>query len=117
MYSFLNVLKLYAVFTGRAARYEFWEFILLNFLCTIIFGIIDVMLGTSGFLLVAYVLAVLCPGLAVSARRLHDTNRSGWWLLAGLIPIAGQIALIILLMKKGSIGQNLFGPEPRNLDL
>jgi len=53
----------------------------------------------------------------VSARRLHDTNRSGWWLLAGLIPIAGQIALIILLMKKGSIGQNLFGPEPRNLDL
>jgi len=63
MYSFVNVLKLYAVFTGRAARHEFWEFILLNFLCTIIFGIIDVMLGTSGFLLVAMCSRYFAPVL------------------------------------------------------
>lgn len=61
-----------------------------------------------------YALAVLLPTLAVTVRRLHDTNRSGWWIFISLIPLIGAIWLIVLLAKKGSEGKNKFGAVPTN---
>ncbi len=91
---YLEVLQKYTVFEGRAKRTEFWMFVLINFIVYIVLALIGRILGT-GILGILYSLAVLIPSLAVSARRLHDTNRSGWWLLIGLIPIIGWIILII----------------------
>ena len=52
------------------------------------------------------------PGLAVAVRRLHDTNRSGWWLLLNLAPIAGQVVLTIWMFERGTVGENRFGADP-----
>ena len=62
-----------------------------------------------------YALAVLIPGLAVSVRRLHDTNRSGWWILTGLVPILGWIALLIFYVEDSRPGANQYGPNPKGV--
>src|SRR5690625_7928192 len=90
---YLEVLKKYAVFSGRARRKEYWFFFLFNLIITFVLGFIDGFAGTFsvdagiGLLGGIYALAVLLPGIAVSVRRLHDTERSGWWLLISLVPI------------------------------
>ena len=109
---YLKVLKQYVDFSGRAQRMEFWMFQLFNFIVLIVLAIIDVMLGL-GFLQPLYALAVLLPNLAVGARRLHDTNRSGWWLLLGLIPLIGIIILIVFWVQDSQAGDNAFGPNPK----
>lgn len=87
---YLEVLKKYAVFGGRARRKEYWYFVLFNSLIAIVLAIIDSVTGSfsaevgMGVLGGIYTLGVLIPGIAVMVRRLHDTNRSGWWLLIGL---------------------------------
>src|SRR5918997_5258296 len=103
---YLKVLKQYADFNGRARRTEFWMFVLFNFIASIVLNLVDVLIGTANFastgtgfamtgglLSSIYALAVLIPSLAVGARRLHDTGRSGWWQLLALIPIVGIIIL------------------------
>lgn len=85
----------YADFNGRATRTEFWMFVLFNWIASIIIGIIGWALGIS-WLSTIYGLAVLVPMLAVGARRLHDTGRSGWWWLICLVPLVGCIWLIVL---------------------
>ena len=60
-----------------------------------------------------YGLAVLIPGLAVAVRRLHDTGRSGWWLLIGLVPLIGAIVLIVFMATDGEPGDNAYGPNPK----
>jgi len=60
-----------------------------------------------------YTLAILIPGIAVSVRRLHDTDRSGWWLLIGLIPLIGAIVLLVFMVQDGKLGQNKFGSNPK----
>ncbi|MCM1301041.1 MAG: DUF805 domain-containing protein [Alistipes senegalensis] len=85
----------YADFNGRATRTEFWMFVLFNWIASIIIGIIGWALGIS-WLSTIYGLAVLVPMLAVGARRLHDTGRSGWWWLICLVPVIGFIWLIVL---------------------
>ena len=67
------------------------------------------------FITTLYALAVLIPGLAVSARRLHDTNRSGWWILTGLVPILGWIALLIFYVEDSRPGANQYGPNPKGV--
>jgi len=114
---YLEVLKKYAVFDGRAHRTEFWMFALVNFIIGIILGILDGILGTPGasglgFLGGLYGLAVLVPSLAVAVRRLHDIGRSGWWLLVGLIPLIGFIVLIVWYAKEGDRSPNEYGPDP-----
>ena len=86
---YIEVLKKYAVFSGRARRAECWYFYLFDFLISIVLALIS-----EGILFGIYSLGTFIPGLAVSVRRLHDTNRSGWWLLIGLIPLIGGIILI-----------------------
>ncbi len=115
---YLEVLRKYAVFAGRARRREFWMFTLVNVLISIALGIIDAILGTtygagSGVLQTIYSLAVLIPSLAVGVRRLHDTGRSGWWLLIGLVPCVGFIVLLVFFVSEGHRGDNEYGPDPK----
>ena len=110
---YLDVLKKYAVFSGRAGRPEFWWFELCNVIAYAVLAIIGrVVLGSSGIALgYLYGLAVLLPSLGVSIRRLHDTNRSGWWVLIGLIPVVGWIVLIVFYASSGTAGPNQFGTD------
>ncbi|MFE0642467.1 DUF805 domain-containing protein [Streptomyces sp. NPDC058877] len=110
---YLDVLKKYAVFSGRARRKEFWMYFLFNLIAALVISLIDSAIGTSPLLYGVYALAVFLPGLGVSIRRLHDTGRSGWWLLIGLIPLVGLIILIVFLASEGEQQQNAHGPNPK----
>lgn len=109
---YLTVLKRYAVFTGRACRSEYWLFVLINVIVAIVLGVIEGMLGSPGIVSGLYSLAVLVPSLAVTVRRLHDTGRSGWWILIGLVPIIGGLVLLIFVVLPGTAGPNPFGEGP-----
>ncbi|MEU6931889.1 DUF805 domain-containing protein [Streptomyces sp. NPDC046385] len=110
---YLDVLKKYAVFTGRARRQEFWMFALFNLIAAIIVMIVDMALGTYPLLYAIYGLGVLLPSLGVAVRRLHDTGRSGWWILIDLVPLVGFIILIVFLATEGDSQQNAHGPNPK----
>src|SRR3954451_25317673 len=97
---YVDVLKKYAVFSGRARRQEYWMFFLFNLIIAIVLAVGGRIIGTS-ILSAVYSLAVLLPGLGVAVRRLHDTDRSGWWILIGLIPLVGAIILIVFLASEG----------------
>ncbi len=108
---YLKVLKQYAVFNGRARRKEYWMFFLFNLLISIALGFMEGLLGIArnndqSVLSNIYSLAVLIPSIAVGIRRMHDTNRSGWWLL---LPIVN----LIFLAQDGQAGENRFGPDPK----
>ncbi|MER7518447.1 DUF805 domain-containing protein [Streptomyces sp. NPDC126499] len=109
---YLEAFKKYAVFSGRARRKEFWMFQLFNIIVSIVLSIIDQALGIQ-LLSLIYVLAVLIPSLALSVRRLHDTGRSGWWILIGLIPLVGFIILLVFYCSEGDQAQNAHGPNPK----
>ncbi len=108
---YLEVLKKYAVFEGRAHRTEYWMYFLFNFIISVGLAIVGSAAGAE-WLQILYVVAVFIPGLAVGARRLHDTNRSGWWQLLGVIPIVGWIALLVMFVEEGHPGTNQHGPNP-----
>lgn len=110
---YLDVLKKYAVFNGRARRKEYWMFVLFNLIIALVLGLIERLVGGPGILANLYSLAVLIPGLAVAFRRLHDTNRSGWWILIGLIPLVGFIILIVFMAQDSQPGDNQYGPNPK----
>ena len=116
---YLEVLKKYAVFDGRARRMEYWMFILFNLIISVVLVIIDSLIGTvirqAGFGLLQglYDLAVLLPSIAVTVRRLHDTGRTGWWILIGLIPVIGGIVLLIFMLLDSEPGENQYGPNPK----
>lgn len=119
MKHFLNALKKYAVFSGRASRAEFWYFVLFSQLLSVPFQIIDSLLRASDitpFFTLVYSLVIFIPSIAVSIRRLHDVNKSGWNFLLPLIPIVGAIMYFILLIKKGDEIENQYGLVP-NEDL
>lgn len=101
----------YAQFTGRSRRSEYWYWTLFLILGSIIFSIIDAFI--TGFIFgTIFFLATLLPGYAVSIRRLHDIDRSGWWVSIGLVLIIGWIILFIWYVKEGTRGENRFGAEP-----
>ncbi|APG28665.1 hypothetical protein A7E78_12980 [Syntrophotalea acetylenivorans] len=118
---YLDVLKKYFVFQGRARRKEYWMFTLFNMLVYIALMIIEGILGMGGegglgLLSTLYTLAVLLPALGVSVRRLHDTGRSGWWLLIGLVPLIGGIVLFIFMVLDSQPASNQYGPNPKEGD-
>ncbi len=119
MYWYLEVLKKYAVFSGRARRREYWFFFLFNALISLALASIDNSMGMLdasvglGVLGGLYTLAVMLPSVTVGVRRLHDTGRSGWWILISLVPIVGAIVLVIFLATSGQEGDNQFGPDPK----
>jgi uncharacterized membrane protein YhaH (DUF805 family) len=110
---YLAVLQNYAGFSGRARRTEYWMFFLINFIIVVVLGLIGMAIKLSTILGGIYGLAVLIPSIAVGIRRLHDTGRSGWWLLIGLIPLVGTIILIVFLATEGQPGDNQYGPNPK----
>jgi uncharacterized membrane protein YhaH (DUF805 family) len=115
---YLKVLRQYADFTGRARRTEYWMFVLFTAIIQIVLAVLDSLLGLAfmpgtGVLTMLYLLAVLLPSLGVSVRRLHDTGRSGWWVLIGLVPFLGAIVLIVFAALEGDRGPNAFGSDPK----
>lgn len=120
---YLAVWKKYAVFAGRARRKEYWHFWLFNILITLVLAIITTVMGfvsrgtslglIGSCLLCLYGLAVLIPGLAVSVRRLHDTGKSGWWLLIGLVPFVGGIVLLVFMVLDSQRDANQYGLNPK----
>jgi uncharacterized membrane protein YhaH (DUF805 family) len=107
---YLDVLKNYAEFGGRAGREEYWHFTLLNI--GIAGGIAFIFADT--WLWTIYTLAVLIPSIAVSVRRLHDIDHSGWWVLVALVPVL-DIALLFLLMQDSRPGENQYGFNPKDV--
>jgi uncharacterized membrane protein YhaH (DUF805 family) len=101
----------YVNFAGRAIRSEYWYWVLFVFLAEIVTGIVDFVLGVQ-ITTTIFGLAVLLPGLAVAVRRLHDLDRSGWWVLLALIPLIGAIVLLVWFCSRGTEGSNRFGPDP-----
>lgn len=110
---YLQVLKKYAVFEGRARRTEYWVFVLCNMGIAFLLAAVEGLFGSPGVLVRLYSLAVLVPGLAVSVRRLHDTGRSGWYLLIGLIPVIGSLIVLVLMLLDSQPGANAYGPNPK----
>jgi uncharacterized membrane protein YhaH (DUF805 family) len=116
---YLGALKKYADFSGRARRREYWFFVLFNIIISIVLTICDVFVGTYsaaasiGILTGIYTLAVLIPGIAVTVRRLHDTGRSGWWVLIILVPLIGAIVLLIFMVIDSQPGTNAYGSSPK----
>ena len=104
----------YATFSGRARRAEYWWFTLFSLIVSVVLSIVDgAILGSDmGLMSSLWSLAVLLPSLAVGARRLHDTDRSGWWLLIMFLPLIGFIVLIVFFAQRGSQGSNRFGTDP-----
>lgn len=115
---YLEVLKKYAVFSGRARRKEYWFFVLFNAIFAIAAMILDNILGLAiedvgyGPFYILYALATIVPGLAVSVRRLHDIGKSGWYILLAIIPCVGAIILLIFDLTPGDPGDNEYGPDP-----
>jgi uncharacterized membrane protein YhaH (DUF805 family) len=116
---YLDALKKYAVFSGRASRKEYWYFLLFNIIISVALAVVDGITGSfsadagMGLLGGVYTLAVLIPGLAAAVRRLHDTDRSGWWLLFAFVPFIGGIVLLVFLVQDSQPGANQHGANPK----
>ena len=116
---YLKVINSYFDFNARARRKEYWMFVLINSIISIVSFYLDNILGTTfaigyGPIYIGYGLAVLIPSIAVAIRRLHDLGKSGWMYLLVILPIIGPIWLIILFVTEGEPGDNQFGPNPKN---
>lgn len=107
------VTKHYFDFNGRARRAAFWYFVLVYVIIDIVLAVIQQVAHLNTILTGLFALALLLPNLGIAARRLHDTNRSGWWLLLGLIPVVGWIILIIWYCQVGTTGANEYGADPK----
>lgn len=116
---FLLALRKYATFEGRSRRSEYWYFVLFCLLIVGVLAMLDALLGTYslaggvGLLSGLFSLAMLVPTLAVSCRRLHDTGRSGWWLLIVCVPGMGAMVLVLFLARDSEHAVNEHGGNPK----
>jgi uncharacterized membrane protein YhaH (DUF805 family) len=101
----------YVNFSSRACRSEYWYWILFIIIADVVAAIIDQVLGMQ-LVTGLFGVATLIPNIAIAIRRLHDLDRTGWWILLGFIPLIGWIILLIWYITKGTDGPNLFGPDP-----
>ena len=118
MKTYLEVLKKYAVFTGRARRKEYWLFFLVNTIISILIGAVLGVIGLEELAMpvgIIYALVMLLPNLGVTFRRLHDTGRSGWWLLILLVPFVGVIVFFVFMALDSQPGDNKYGPNPKGV--
>jgi uncharacterized membrane protein YhaH (DUF805 family) len=111
-----SVLSQYASFSGRARRSEYWFFYLAVVIVTVVATILDLIIGMQ-ILEWIVAAATIVPSISAGARRLHDTGRSGWWQLIGIIPIIGWILLIVWLATDSKPGDNQYGPNPKGAGL
>lgn len=114
----------YANFKGRARRSEYWFIQLFLIATNLAAAAIDFVLmdgdverfianGGGGIVGLIWIVATIVPALAVLFRRLHDTGRSAWWALVGLVPIAGGIVLLVFTIQDSAFGENTYGPSPK----
>ena len=118
----------FVTWQGRASRSEYWYFILFAVICYVGATLLDGVLGTSfkitnpatgelqsmgyGWVYLITALALILPSLSAMVRRLHDTNRSGWWYWIALVPLIGLIVLIVWFCSRGTVGNNNYGSDP-----
>jgi uncharacterized membrane protein YhaH (DUF805 family) len=119
---YLSVLRNYATFSGRARRKEYWMFVLFNFIFLICAVAIDLLINMAiafpyGPFSILYCLFILIPSLALDFRRLHDTGKSGWYLLMGLIPFIGGIIILVFMVTEGDPFENEYGPNPKEVTI
>jgi uncharacterized membrane protein YhaH (DUF805 family) len=119
---FIEALKKYAVFSGRSRRMEYWYFVLFVVIITVVLNMLDLLIGANtragvGVLSSIFSLAVLIPSIAVSVRRLHDIDRTGWWVLISLVPLVGWIVLLVFSVQEGTPGSNRYGPNPKSASI
>jgi uncharacterized membrane protein YhaH (DUF805 family) len=125
-----SVYRKYVTFSGRACRSEYWWYILFSIIVSVVIAFVESALGlgagqvtsspdagfsasyAGGPLSIIWSLLNILPSIAVGIRRLHDTDRSGWWLLIGLVPLVGFIVLLVFFCSKGTTGANRFGNDP-----
>jgi uncharacterized membrane protein YhaH (DUF805 family) len=109
-----SVLTNYVTFTGRARRSEYWYFFLFSAMVSVVTRIFDVVTGTP-IVGVLVGVALLVPQIAVTVRRLHDTDRSAWWLCIALVPIAGLVVLLVFECQDSQPGDNRYGHSPKGI--
>jgi uncharacterized membrane protein YhaH (DUF805 family) len=115
---YLHAFRKYAVLKGRARRREYWIFELMNAGIALALFVLAVTLGKAGYpyflsLPFLYIVATMIPSLSSLIRRLHDTDRSGWWFWISLIPLFGPISLLIFTVEDSQAGENRYGPNPK----
>ena len=115
-------LSRYTDFSGRSRRMEYWMFVVFNIVASFVAQLIDGVLGLTGMVFNTYgpltllaMLALIVPGIACAIRRLHDQDKSGWWLLIALIPVIGGIVLLVFMFLEGTKGDNQYGPDPKGV--
>jgi uncharacterized membrane protein YhaH (DUF805 family) len=108
------VLGKYVTFSGRARRAEYWYFALFGLILLLVaVGLEMIARGIGSVVYLVVVLGLALPNIAVTVRRFHDLDRSGWWYFLGLVPIVGGIIILIWLCSPGTAGPNRYGPDPR----
>ena len=117
MHWYHEVLRKYAVLSGRARRREYWTFVLISLSISISFSLLSAVGMGAGFALLGflYCIGTLVPGFAVTVRRFHDAGRSAWWLLIGCIPLIGALTILIFLCSDSQPGPNRYGPNPKSV--
>ena len=116
---YIGVWKKFADFDGRARRKEFWMFLLFHCLASAVIAVVDAVVGGfvlrigMGFFTGLYGLAAIVPCLALTVRRLHDTDRGGLWILISFVPLIGGVVLFVFMLLEGTSGGNRFGSDPK----
>ena len=117
----LMPLRRYADFSGRSRRKEYWMFILGMIIAVVALSIVEGILGLSGMVGGVYgplttiaLLGLIIPGIAVQVRRFHDQDKSGWFVLLGLIPFVGGLIVLVFMCLEGTKGPNRFGADPKD---
>jgi uncharacterized membrane protein YhaH (DUF805 family) len=113
MYWYLKALKNFIYFKGRAQRKEYWTFVLVNVLISVVLLVIQLSIGLDDWLTRLFSYLVFLPSTSALVRRLHDTGRSGKWIFIGLVPIIGQIVLIVFACFDSEDHENKWGPNPK----
>jgi uncharacterized membrane protein YhaH (DUF805 family) len=109
---FVDVVKKYAVFNGRARRKEYWMYTLIYMVIAIVLSVVDLAVLGTNILVPILTVALFLPSLGVTIRRLHDTDRSGWWVFISIVPLVGLIVMLVFLCAD-SKDANKYGPNPK----
>lgn len=119
----LMPLRKYADFSGRSRRKEYWMFLLGVVIAAIVLSVVENVLGLAGMigpygpLTTLLMLGVLIPSIACQVRRFHDQDKSGWFVLIGLIPFIGGLIVLVFMLMEGTRGPNQYGPDPKGTDV
>jgi len=113
VYWYIEALKKYAVFSGRARRKEYWMFYLMSIIVAVLLVFFEIIFRTPGLLTKIYPFTMVIPNISVSVRRLHDTDRSGWWFLINLVPVIGSIFFLFFTIEDSAPGENRYGANPK----